>query len=170
MPEVHGTGEGDAQGEGWDEPQPEPDLHGSTPSCPALPPPCLPPACLPPACHPAYPLPTPSLPCLPTPCLPLKPCDPEHQTLKPCGPELQTPKPCGHEPALPPPCLPAPPPTGGNPVALGQASGPPQQVTLLDLLRLLRQRRRVDPLAQQFVQEQLKAASVVVTQVRRVVA
>ena len=41
----------------------------------------------------------------------------------------------------------------------------PQQVSLIDVLRLLRQRRKQDPQAQLFVQEQLKVANVVVTQV-----
>lgn len=40
------------------------------------------------------------------------------------------------------------------------------QVTLLDLLRLLRQRRRTDPAAQTFVTEKLKTAASNVMQVR----
>lgn len=43
----------------------------------------------------------------------------------------------------------------------------PQQLPLLDILRLLRQRRKVEAGAQLFVTEQLKAASAVLTQVGR---
>ncbi|KAF5834736.1 hypothetical protein DUNSADRAFT_8506 [Dunaliella salina] len=45
-------------------------------------------------------------------------------------------------------------------VALG-----PQQLSLLDLLRLLRQRRRTDPAANSFATDQLKAAAAVPTQI-----
>jgi len=45
-------------------------------------------------------------------------------------------------------------------VALG-----PQQLSLLDLLRLLRQRRRTDPTANSFATDQLKAAAAVPTQI-----
>jgi hypothetical protein len=41
----------------------------------------------------------------------------------------------------------------------------PQQLPLLDIMRLLRQRRKTEPGAQAFVTDQLKAASAVLTQV-----
>jgi hypothetical protein len=42
----------------------------------------------------------------------------------------------------------------------------PQQLPLLDIMRLLRQRRKVEAGAHLFVTDQLKAASAVLTQVR----
>ena len=42
----------------------------------------------------------------------------------------------------------------------------PQQISLLDLLRLLRQRRKTDEEANTFVAQQLKRAEAVATQVR----
>eukprot|EP00798_Chlamydomonas_sp_ICE-L_P010352 gene10352-8288_t len=46
-----------------------------------------------------------------------------------------------------------------------EGSTAPEQVSLVDILRLLRQRRKTDQLANTFVQDQIKVANAVVTQV-----